>query len=113
MAADENGRIAGLYTRASSTYGRSAGLPFAHAARRLVELAGIGPGERVLDLATGRGAVLFQAAKHVGDTGSVVGVDFSRGMVELTATEIRARFLERVASVQQLDVADLTQFEAD
>ena len=36
---------------------------FAHFGRRLVAAAGVAPGERVLDVATGRGAVLVPAAE--------------------------------------------------
>ena len=39
---------------------------FAHFGQRLVEVVGIEPGQRVLDIATGRGAVLFPAVERVG-----------------------------------------------
>jgi len=38
--------------------------------------------KQVLDVATGRGAVLFPLAKAVGPLGKVVGIDISRQMVK-------------------------------
>lgn len=51
--------------------------------RRCLELAGVRTGELVLDLATGLGEPAFSAAKIVGDTGRVVGVDIAPNMHEL------------------------------
>lgn len=45
------------------------------ATRRLFEAAGIGPGQRVLDLGCGAGDVSLLAADVVGPTGAVIGVD--------------------------------------
>ena len=43
--------------------------------RLLLQIGGIGPGMRVLELGTGLGAVAFQLAELVGPEGSVLGVD--------------------------------------
>lgn len=57
-------------------------LRFVHVcARRLLELAPLRPGMRVLDMATGTGLVAFAAAGIVGPNGSVVGVDLSPEML--------------------------------
>ncbi|GIH80346.1 class I SAM-dependent methyltransferase [Planobispora longispora] len=50
-------------------------------AERLVELAGLAPGGRVLDVATGTGLVALAAARAVGPAGRVVGADVSAGML--------------------------------
>lgn len=42
-----------------------------------LDLAGLQPGERVLDLGSGSGTDSFAAARLVGPTGSVLGVDFT------------------------------------
>jgi ubiquinone/menaquinone biosynthesis C-methylase UbiE len=42
---------------------------------RMLDLAGVGPGQRVLDLATGRGEPAIPAAHRVGPRGAVIGVD--------------------------------------
>jgi len=39
-------------------------------------------GDRALDLCTGTGSVAVKLAKYVGENGLVVGLDFSRGMLE-------------------------------
>lgn len=50
---------------------------------RMLDLAGLRPGMRVLDLATGRGEPAVRAAHRVGPTGRVVGVDVSEGMLQM------------------------------
>jgi SAM-dependent methyltransferase len=47
----------------------------------LVEVAALGAGERVLDLACGTGIVARLAAERVGPTGSVAGLDVNPGML--------------------------------
>src|SRR2546421_7994686 len=59
----------------------------------LVAAAGLRPGDRVLDVGSGRGANLFPAAAAVGPEGSVIGVDLAPGMVAQTAAEIERRGL--------------------
>lgn len=50
-------------------------------ASRLVSLAGIGAGDRVLDVATGTGIVARTVADRVGPTGRVVGLDINPAML--------------------------------
>jgi ubiquinone/menaquinone biosynthesis C-methylase UbiE len=47
----------------------------------LVEAAALQPGERVLDVACGTGIVARLAAKRVGSTGAVAGLDINPGML--------------------------------
>jgi SAM-dependent methyltransferase len=63
-------------------------------------------GERVLDLAAGRGAVLFAAAERVGAQGRVIGVDLSERMIQETAGEIERRGVEN-AEMRQMDAESL------
>jgi SAM-dependent methyltransferase len=82
---------------------------FAHYGRRLVEVVGVEPGQRVLDVATGRGAVLFPAAERVGAAGTAIGIDLAEGMVRATGDEVRHRNLPasvRVMDAEQLDFPD-------
>jgi demethylmenaquinone methyltransferase/2-methoxy-6-polyprenyl-1,4-benzoquinol methylase len=51
--------------------------------RRAADLASIGPGDRVLDVATGTGDLAIELASRVGPTGEVVGSDFSEEMLTL------------------------------
>ena len=64
---------------------------------RMLALAKLGPGMRVLDLATGRGEPAISAAHRVGPTGAVFGVDLSAAMLEI-ARERAAREGARISS---------------
>lgn len=99
-------RLADVFGRAAPTYDRVGPPVFSHFGKRLVEEAGISPGSQLLDVATGRGASLFPAAKAVGPTGRVVGVDFSRAMVHEAMREIRAKNLKNVEA-QHMDAEAL------
>lgn len=48
-----------------------------------IALASIKPGETVLDLGSGGGFDCFLAAKKVGTTGKVIGVDMTSSMIAL------------------------------
>ena len=56
-----------------------------------LRLAGLGPGMRVLDIGCGPGDVSFVAARLVGPSGTVLGVDAAPAMIELA----RARAVEK------------------
>src|SRR5919108_6030932 len=53
----------------------------AHVSKRMVELADVEPGSRVLDVAAGYGEPSLSAARIVGPEGSVVATDISAGML--------------------------------
>ena len=73
-------RIAGVYDTLNSVM--TAGLHHRWRARA-VDLAEVGPGSRVLDVATGTGDLALELRRRVGPSGSVVGMDFSVQMLEL------------------------------
>jgi demethylmenaquinone methyltransferase/2-methoxy-6-polyprenyl-1,4-benzoquinol methylase len=50
---------------------------------RAADLARVGPGDRVLDVATGTGDLAIELKRRVGPSGEVVGSDFSDAMLEL------------------------------
>jgi ubiquinone/menaquinone biosynthesis C-methylase UbiE len=58
-------------------------LIFAPGSEYLIELAGLGTGERVLDVACGTGIVARRAAMRVGSSGKVIGLDINEGMLEV------------------------------
>lgn len=95
-----------IWDRAAVTYGLVGPPFFAYFGRRLVSRTPLSPGAQVLDVATGRGAVLFPAAERVGPTGRVVGVDYAPAMVAATTAEIRAQGIGN-AQVQRMDAAQL------
>jgi demethylmenaquinone methyltransferase / 2-methoxy-6-polyprenyl-1,4-benzoquinol methylase len=89
-------RIAGIYDRLNSVM--TAGLHHEWR-RRAADLAAIGPGDRVLDVATGTGDLALELARRVAPSGEVVGADFSERMLALarekaerTAASARVRF---------------------
>jgi ubiquinone/menaquinone biosynthesis C-methylase UbiE len=63
---------------------------------RLLALAALREGERVLDIACGTGLVTFRAADAVGATGRVVATDISQRMVDTTSQEAERRGLGHV-----------------
>jgi demethylmenaquinone methyltransferase/2-methoxy-6-polyprenyl-1,4-benzoquinol methylase len=73
-------RIAGVYDRMNSVM--TAGLHHRWRARA-ADLAQVEPGDEVLDVATGTGDLAIELAGRVGPAGTVVGSDFSEGMLEL------------------------------
>ncbi len=82
---------------------------FVHFGQRLVEETGIEAGQRVLDVATGRGAVLFPAAERVGVSGIVTGIDLSEEMIRITRDDAMRRGLNaqlRVMDAEHLDFPD-------
>jgi ubiquinone/menaquinone biosynthesis C-methylase UbiE len=88
--------IAGVFDRGADVYDQIGVDFFTPPARDLVTRAALRPGERVLDVGTGRGAVLFAAARAVGPSGRVVGIDLAERMAELTQAEAAARGFEHV-----------------
>lgn len=71
-------RIAGFYDVMNSVM--TAGLHHSWR-RRAVDLAGVGPGDRVLDVATGTGDLALELARRVAPDGAVVASDFSEEML--------------------------------
>lgn len=67
---------------------------------RLVELAGVRPGNHVLDIATGSGEPALTAARIVGPSGRVVAVDISPGMLAIARERIDAAGLRNVEVIE-------------
>jgi SAM-dependent methyltransferase len=103
--------VAGLYSRAAPIYSEQGPPYFAHAGQRLVGLTAVQSGDAVLDVATGRGAVLLPAARLVGTSGRVVGIDISPGMIEHTRRAIAREGLAQ-ATVEHMDAATLASFDS-
>jgi len=103
---EQKQKVAGVFSRAAPTYDHIGPRYFSHFGRRLVELAQIPNGARVLDIATGRGAVLFPAAEAVGAQGHVIGIDLSSEMVDRSREEVKRLNLQNV-EVKQMDAEQL------
>jgi ubiquinone/menaquinone biosynthesis C-methylase UbiE len=78
--------------------------------------AGVRPGMRVLDIATGRGEPAVRVARAVAPGGSVLGVDISPSMLGMTkeraAREGVANLELRVANAETLEGVPVGHFEA-
>ncbi|NET24407.1 class I SAM-dependent methyltransferase [Okeania sp. SIO1I7] len=71
--------IADLYTRRSDKYDNSDW--HWRIANRLVEYGQVDTGQKILDIATGTGHCAIAAAKLVGSSGKVIGIDIAPGMI--------------------------------
>jgi enediyne biosynthesis protein CalE5 len=67
---------------------------------RLVELANVRAGARVLDIATGSGEPALTAARAVGQSGRVVAVDMSPAMLAIARERVEAAGLSNVELVE-------------
>ncbi len=80
-------RIAGVYDLMNTVM--TAGLHHRWRARA-AELAHVGPGSRVLDVATGTGDLALELARRVAPGGEVVASDFSQAMLQRARNKARA-----------------------
>jgi SAM-dependent methyltransferase len=81
----------------------------------MLDSAGLEPGQRVLDIATGIGEPALSAARRVGAAGRVTGVDLSPAMLEFAAQRAAGAGLEnidfRLMDANALDL-DTASFDA-
>jgi len=84
------------------------GAVFAAATERMLDLAGVGTGDRILDVAAGTGEQTLAAARRVGPTGSVLATDISASMLAVAADVLRqegwSNVEKLVADAQRLDL---------
>jgi ubiquinone/menaquinone biosynthesis C-methylase UbiE len=82
----------------------------AEATQRMLEAAGLKPGNHVLDIAAGTGDQSIFAARRVGPGGSVLAIDISAEMLNIAARVAQQEGLTnitmRVMDVEQLDLED-------
>jgi ubiquinone/menaquinone biosynthesis C-methylase UbiE len=75
--------------------------------QRLIELAKIKPGQRVLDVATGIGEPSISAAKVVGTGGHVLATDISRQMLAIAKERARFLGLQDIIEFKESDAENL------
>lgn len=71
-----------VFDRAAPSYGEKGCQYFDEFGKQLVALAKLNSGEKILDVATGKGAILYPALQIIGKTGTAVGIDLSPVMIE-------------------------------
>jgi ubiquinone/menaquinone biosynthesis C-methylase UbiE len=104
--AELTANVVAAFDEAASRYD-SNGMGFAGPiASRLVELARLRPGWRVLDAGCGAGAVLVRAARAVSPGGQVIGVDLAPGMLTRAAREAEREGVHQHVLLSQGDAAD-------
>lgn len=86
---DYKSQISGLYDRSAPLYGGFGTHYFDIFAERLLALAKCFPGAKILDVGTGRGAILKRIIPAIGKEGKAIGIDISPKMIEQTKREIR------------------------
>lgn len=86
---NDKAQIADVFDRTALTYGGFGTHYFDIFADRLLSHVQGFPGANVLDVATGRGAILKRVLPAIGKEGKAVGVDISPKMIEETKREIR------------------------
>lgn len=64
---------------------------------RMLDLAGLQPGMKVLDIATGRGEPAIPAAQRVAPSGFVVGVDIDADMLDMTRARAQLEGVENLS----------------
>ena len=104
-----------LSGRGPEAYERYIAQPFlTPCAPDLIEAAAVTAGDRVLDIACGTGAVARSAARRVGATGQVVGMDLNTGMLDFARLRVQqdpeAAIEWRPSDVAALDAPD-TSFD--
>lgn len=68
---------------------------------RLVELAHIKPGNKILDIATGIGEPAITGAKRVGSSGHVMAADLSPGMLSIAKQRAASLGLENIMEFKE------------
>ena len=68
----------------------------------MLDLAKVGPGSRVLDVAAGGGGQTLAAARRVGPGGAVLATDISPAILEFAAAEAKGASLTNV-SIKEMD----------
>jgi ubiquinone/menaquinone biosynthesis C-methylase UbiE len=80
------------------------------ATESMLDMAGVGPGSRVLDVAAGAGGQTIAAAKRVGSTGYVLATDISSNILEFASEAAQEQGLTNVET-RVMDGEELEELE--
>jgi ubiquinone/menaquinone biosynthesis C-methylase UbiE len=79
---------------------------FTYFGHQLVERSGIGKGQKVLDVACGRGASLFKTIEKIGTSGHAVGIDFSNEMIKNIENHFQKKSMKNL-KLYQMDAENI------
>ena len=79
----------------------------AHLPARIISLARLRAGQKVLDVGSGTGLVAAQVAQAVGSEGEAVGIDLSEGMLAVARKKAQQSALSDRLSFQKMDAENL------
>lgn len=98
-------QLVAVFDRTAASYDQI--VPFIAAfGEKLVAWAGLSAGQAVLDVGTGRGAVISPALERIGPDGCISAIDISCEMIARTEADLRRRRIPNV-TVAQMDAAAL------
>ncbi|OAA50726.1 hypothetical protein ISF_09344 [Cordyceps fumosorosea ARSEF 2679] len=81
--------------------------------RRLMDLVGVHPRDRILSLACGTGLEIFHAAPTIADDGAIIGIDATKAMLQVAQRKLDAHpSLHRRVRLIQHDITDLESCSA-
>ena len=89
-------RARAAYDAAADRYDDAALGFWARSGERTIERLGLQPGMTVLDMACGSGASTLPAARRVGPTGKVIGIDLSERMLAMGRDKARRAGLSQI-----------------
>jgi ubiquinone/menaquinone biosynthesis C-methylase UbiE len=95
-----------IFDDTATSYDRVGPRFFSQFGERLLEQIPLARGARVLDVATGKGAVLLPAARRVGSEGQVTGIDLSGEILKEAERVVRADGLTNV-ELRKMDAEHL------
>ncbi|MFC1497248.1 methyltransferase domain-containing protein [Verrucomicrobiota bacterium] len=96
------------YNRLSPTYDEFFSRYVGKHSRNLIEKMNLRKGSRVLDLASGTGTLTLAIAEQVGPTGTVIGIDRSRGMINVAEDKAESLGLKNIRFVKG-DISDAVE----
>lgn len=104
-------RVKKTFDGAAPNYMSHPGSCFNYFGQQLVNCASLAPGDSILDVATGQGAVLLPAAREIGSTSSAIGIDLSPQMLKKLREKLSESPLPWVQT-QEMDAETLTFADA-
>ena len=104
--AGEKEDLIGLFDALAEGYDRAALRFFPFAADRLAQRLAPQPGEKILDLATGTGAVAVAVGQRLGGGGRVMAIDISEKMLDRAFANVRRMALHNI-DLHAMDAAAL------